>query len=327
MKRETGSRKKREFRVQDSGFRIQDLEGGKWLAALVLAVATGCAAPKVAQVADADWVSHSTTARGCYERGDFRRAADAYGRAEQRARALDDADALAISAINRAVCLHVEGEVEEALTGLDEALADPRISAPRRMELTVMGARAKLGLGDFESAKADVEGVLKENPPVEWRAKALLILAGSELGEDHVAGATQALKQLPDKAWERLSPLLRAEYASWRAKIAAQDMRAVDAAGLWDESARFWKQAGRLTEMSMALSQAGWHARKAGNLAEACDRYYRSARSLWAQGDPTEAARVLAAGVACAEELKDEAVAKRMAELFVTFKDGKRLSE
>ena len=65
-------------------------------AALLVA---GCATPPEPQFMDADWVSHVTTGRGAYERGDYRRAAEAYGRAEQRAQALDDADALAVAAV------------------------------------------------------------------------------------------------------------------------------------------------------------------------------------------------------------------------------------
>jgi hypothetical protein len=87
-------------------------------------------------------VSHVTTGRGAYERGDYRRGADAYGRAQQRARALDDADTLAISAVNRATALVAAGRAAEALAGLDEALADARIEPARRAELLV-AARAR----------------------------------------------------------------------------------------------------------------------------------------------------------------------------------------
>ena len=76
-----------------------------------------------------------------------------------------------------------------------------------------------------------------------------------------------------------------------------------------------------------ALAEAGRQARAAGNLPGACDRLYRASRSQWAQGLQAEAVRTLEEGVACAEELKDEAMGKRMAELFVTYKDGKRLTE
>jgi hypothetical protein len=90
-------------------------------------LAAGCASPQ-AQFADQQWVSHSTTGRGCYERGDFRRGAAAYGKAELRAQALDDADALAVAAVNRAVCLLAEGQAAESLACVVAAQADARVT-------------------------------------------------------------------------------------------------------------------------------------------------------------------------------------------------------
>lgn len=51
-----------EGRVRGSGFREC------WAAALAALLLAGCATPQ-AQFSDADWVSHATTGRGCFERG------------------------------------------------------------------------------------------------------------------------------------------------------------------------------------------------------------------------------------------------------------------
>ncbi|HAL92370.1 MAG TPA: hypothetical protein DCM68_05025 [Verrucomicrobia bacterium] len=294
---------------------------------LALLWAAGCAAPK-AQFTDADWVSNSTTGRGCYERGDFRRGADAYGRAQQRARALDDADALAVSAVNRAVCLLAESKAGEALAAVDEALADARVSMARRAELLVAGARAKLALGKPDDAVALAgEALNLDPPPVLW-AQALLAQSAASLAQ---GDAQQAAKELAfkfsAKDWAKLPADLRAEYAARRGEIAASEKKPAEAMALQDEAAALWKKAGRLPEMARALAEAGRQAKASGDLAGACDRFYRAARSLWAQGLQPEAVRILEEGVACAEELKDEAIGKRMADLFVTFQDSKRLSK
>ncbi|HXK79916.1 MAG TPA: hypothetical protein PLB42_07025, partial [Kiritimatiellia bacterium] len=105
----------------------------------------GCATPPAPQVTDEDWVSHVTTGRGLYARGDYRRGASAFERAQVRARAMDDANALAVAAVNRAQCLLAEDQPGEARTAIEEALADPRVSRDRRMELLAAGARADWG--------------------------------------------------------------------------------------------------------------------------------------------------------------------------------------
>ena len=301
--------------------------GGTWLAAVLLGLGAGCAAPK-AQFTDAEWVSHSATGRGCYERGDYGRGAEAYGRAERRAQALDDADALAVAAVNRAVCLLAAGEAEPALAGVTDALADARVSPGRRAELQVAGARAEVALGRFEAAQARIAGVLKSNPPPVLRAQALLAQSAAELALGNPAGAGDVLeKGLSAGAWAGLPPLLRAEHAVRLGEIAAVEKRPAEAAARQDEAAALWKQAGRLPEMARALAEGGRQAQAAGDWAGACDRFYRAARSLWAQGLQPDAVRVLEEGVECAEQLDDEDVGKKLAALFVTFKDEKRLTK
>lgn len=321
MKREAGRRGNSEFRIQNS-------EWGRRMAGLVLAAAAGCASPKAAQFTDADWVSHSTTGRGCYERGDYRRAADAYGRAQRRARAMDDADALAVAAVNRAMCLLAEGKGGEARAGVDEALADERVSAGRRAELLVAGARAEVALHSADAAIERAEAALKLDPPPAVRAQASLAKSAAESAKNDSAAAAKALSEgLSPKEWGKLPETLRAEQAARRAQIAAMDGRTAEAAALLDEAAALWKKAGRLPEMARALAEAGRQAQASGDLAGACDRFGRASRSLWAQGFQSEAARALEQGVDCSELLQDESVAKRMAELLVTFNGERRLSE
>ena len=295
--------------------------------ALAVGLLAGCAAPK-AQFTDEDWVSNSTTGRGCYERGDFRRAADAYGRAQQRARALDDADALAVAAVNRAVCLLADGQAKEALVAVDEALADGRTSPGRRAELLVAGARADVAAGRADEALGRVDAALKLEPEAALRAQALLAKSAAKLSEKDPTAAEQALAAgMSGKQWKALPAVIRAEYAARRAEVAAAEDRAKDAVPLQDEAAALWKKAGRLPEMARALAEAGRQAKASGDLAGACDRFYRAARSLWAQGLQSAAVQALEAGVECAEQLQDEKVGKKLADLFVTFENGKRLSK
>jgi tetratricopeptide (TPR) repeat protein len=319
MKRAEVRGQRTEVRGQGSGFRQVGV-----LAVVLLA---GCAAPK-AQFTDADWVSHSTTGRAAYERGDFRRAADAYGRAQQRARALDDADALAVAAANRAVALMAVGRAAEAREAIGEALADGRISPRRRAELLAGGARASVALGQPDDALVQAAGALKENPGDSTRAQALLAQSAAHLARGEPGRAADALASgLSAKAWVRLPAALRAERSQRLAQIAVAEGRSADAAAGFDEASTLWSEAGRLPEMARALAEAGRQARQAGDGPGAGERLYRAARSLWSQGHVGEAVPALEEGVACAAEAGDEALGRRMAELLVTFQKESRQVE
>jgi hypothetical protein len=198
----------------------------------------------------------------------------------------------------------------------------------RQAELQVAGARAALALDEPEDALAMSAAALALDPPPALRAQALLVKSAAQLAKGDSALAALALADgLATKDWKKMPAAIRAEYAERRAHIAVADKRSAEAVWLLDEAAALWKQAGRLPEMARALAAAGRLAKESGDGAGACDRFYRSSRSLWAQGYQPEAVKILEEGVACAENLKDETLGKRLADLFVTFKNGQRLTE
>jgi tetratricopeptide (TPR) repeat protein len=295
-----------EERIQNSGFRIQN-RGRKpalWMALGAAVLAAGCAGPKAPQFTDADWVSHSTTGRGAYERGDYRRAAEAYARAQQRARALDEADALAIAAASRAVCLLADGQAGEALAAVQEALADARVSGARQAELQVAGARAQVALGHPGEAMALADAALKLNPSARVRAQALLAQGAVSLAQGQSAAAAKVLEAgMSAKDWGRLPVTIRAERAALLGRVAAAEGRAPEAVAGHDEAAGLWKRAGRLPDMAQALAEAGRQAQAAGDAAGAGDRLFRAARSLEAQGLEEEAQDILREAEACTEAL------------------------
>jgi hypothetical protein len=132
------------------------------------------------------------------------------------------------------------------------------------------------------------------------------------------------LAGLSAAVWKTLPAGLQAERAEMEARISAM-LESPKQAQQWQERAGgLWRDAGRWPDMARALAEAGRHARAAGDSAAAGNRFWRAARSLWAQGLRDEAVRVLEEGVACAAEAQDEAAGRRMAELLVTFQEQTR---
>lgn len=329
-------RERSEVRGQGSGFRVQRSEvrgqGSGFIvrgaAALSVMLLAGCATPPAPQVTDEDWVSHVTTGRGLYARGDYRRGASAFERAQVRARAMDDANALAVAAVNRAQCLLAEDQPGEARTAIEEALADPRVSRERRMELLAAGARADWGVGDAPAALARLAELQAMTPPALLRAQAALLHSEIQLAQGDAAAAAKALADGPKpNEWQRVPASLRAARAGQQASIAAVGGDPAAAVTHWDEAARLWQQADRLPEMARALAAGAQQAQAAGDAAGAGERLYRAARSLWAQGVQPEAVARLQEGLAIAEQMPDSPLAKKLAALYVTFQAEQRLNK
>lgn len=318
--------KKSEVSGQGPGARGQGTgTRGPWLAvAGAVLLLAGCAAPKP-QFTDEDWVSHVTTGRGCYERGDLRRAADAFARAQQRARALDDADALAVAAVNRAVCLLPLDRSKEALADVREALADERVSAPRQAELRVAAARAELAAGRSEQARAEADLAMEYGLSPILRAQAVLAKAGAGIADHDAPAAGRILQSVSPAEWAALPARLRAEQAELEARGAATLESPGEALEWQDQAVEHWRTAGRLPEMARALAEAGRMAQAAGDLPGACDRLRRAAKSLWAQEAHDEAVRTLEEAVECAQRMDDPDVGEKLAELLVTFRTEWRL--
>ena len=318
-----------EVREQGSGFRAGEARfRGSWAAALVLMLLAGCATPPAPSVTDEDWVSHVTTGRGLYARGDYRRGASAFERAQVRARALDDADALAVAAVNRAQCLLAEGRLGAAQTAIAEALADPRVSRERRMELLVAGAQADWAAGQTATALSRLDELRPMQPAALVRAQAAVLRSKILLAQGDATAAAQVLTaDLTRSEWPRVPPSLRAARAAQQAGIAAATNDPATAQTLWDEAARLWQQAGRLPEMARALAAGARLALAANDAPGAGERFYRAARSLWAQGAQSEAVALLQEGLACAEAAPDSPLAQKLAALHVTFQAEQRLTK
>jgi len=310
-------------RGRHSAFRRVD----RWVflgVVLTLGMAAGCSTPQP-RLTDADWVSHSTTGRGAYERGDFRRAGDAYGRALLRAQALDDAEAVAITSVNRAICLLADGRAVEADLILEAALGDSRVPPVRRAELLVARARTSLAREQPDDALAQGEEALA---PSTTRAQARLARSAAWLAKgDPTSAGLELAEGMTDRQWNRLPVAVLAERLERLGQIDAAFGDCPSAANHFDAAADRWGEAVRLPERARALAQAGRHYRGAGDPAAAGDRFYRAARSLWALRLADEAVQVLDDGVACAAAADDEVLGRKMAALVVTFQGQSRLNE
>jgi len=283
------------------------------LAALLLAA--GCAGPDPMEKGDPEYAALELSARQAFDGGQVERAAGLYGRALQRARAMDDALSLGDAAYNLAACYLALGDGGRAAALLEEAEAELRRGGRSPADALLLGAEAAL----LRESRADAASFCDE----------VLALPGGSAGDGHRAHACMVLARLARDAGDlpvargRLAeavdhisdaddPSLLARAAGFEAVLFLDEGSPADAAGAFDREAGYFQDAGRFGEMAGALERAGAAYREAGDAGRAADRFYRSARSSLGQGNGPAARRAAGAALAAARAAGDAGLARRI---------------
>lgn len=287
----------------------------------ILLLGASCASPNVANIPDDEWVSLSTTARGLYEREDYRRAAAMYDRAVRRAYAIDNADAAAISTANWLKALEADGFVRmfteksaiilvsNEIHRINEALSNPDVSPKCRAELQIV-AMKWLGNIDLQ---------LDDTVPVSESMKARYVLSRAEcltIFEEKYTEALQILDAVPARKLKIWPLALQADYARVHGDILfariikEQDSQYLpEAISCFEKAFDLYKQAGGRTIYAVAALQNIRMAAHYGNLPEDAFKYsYLLARMMWANyGDVPLVKSTLKTAKDYAEKLNDPA--------------------
>lgn len=291
-----------------------------WLAGAAL-LGGGCASQpgKAAAAPDPEISRASEAAQAAFARGVPEVAARRYAEALETARARDNAREIANAAYNQAACLIALGRYAAARALLEESAAEFRRSEGRVPgDVELLGAKAAVLLGD-RALYRDALASLTNSPAVResagLRQQARLLEIRVACLETNAAAARLALDALA--AGGRLKdPRLAAEAADLNGQTLRLEQKPRDSAQAFDSAARLYRQAQRPREMALALASAAAACHAAGQAGEAAERYYRSARSLWAQGDAAAGLRLLQPALEASAEAGDESMQKRIAVLF-----------
>lgn len=282
-----------------------------WSLAVALLGLVGCATPVAPppeqQYQDPVLVQLDASARAAFADGNYDRAARFYELALTRARAADLSSEVAKAAYNRGACLLLLKRPEQARTSLREASAEWARQRVDPSAAWLLEARAARQLGDAAAATALVERVLGEGRDDAVRLQAWLIKGDVAVEAGQMEQARKALGDArrlltPD-------PGLRAGVAGLAGRIALASQKPADAGLQFDKEAAFYQRASRLADMADALNRAGLAYAQADKPADAALRFFRSARSLYGQGQWVPALQTVERAVAAAGTAGDEALA------------------
>lgn len=256
------------------------------MAILVVLGLAGCASPPPPppeqQMMDPVLVQQDASARAAFAEGNYERAARFYELALARARAADLGPEIAKAAYNQGACLLLLKRAEPARNALREASAELARQRRDGSSAWLLEARAARLLGDRAGAVELADRVLTLGRDREVRLQAWLLKGSLAAEQGDLPVARQALKEARRLLED--DPALRAGVAGLAGQLALADQRPEQAGMEFDKEAAFYQRASRWADMADALRRSGQAYAVAGRPADAALRFFRSARSLYAQG-------------------------------------------
>jgi len=294
------------------------------LSSLVAAAGlVGCMTSKPEVRVDSDMSRLTKSAAQLFERGQVESAARQYSRALGLARAEDNSLEIAISAYDLGACLIALERYETAQVFLGEARGEFERAGKPVADVMILQAKAARLLGQTDAAAsiaAEILPSLKSGANDSYRMQVLLLEAHIACDRKDTIAAKASLTNLQQLEKKISDPVVKADVAGVMARIQQLDNDPAKAAEESDKQAELYKQAKKYRDMAFSLGRAGQFYLDAGILLPAGDRFYRSARSLYAQGDDVAALKMLEQSLNAAQKAQDQDAYLRDTRLFEEIK-------
>lgn len=309
----------------------------RWMSAvavLMMLAAAGCATtPAEKEIPDhidndPMIVQLSTTARKAFDAGEIPNAVVMYRRALDRARAMDNPREIGRNAYNLASVLIALEEWDEIPGLLQEAERETKRAGDDAGPILLLAAETQMMEKNWSGAEATIDRMEAMEVGHDARGQAYVLRARIACERKDTARADAFLKRARGYLSKQPEPGLAAAISEVSGHVAMLEEKWSDAAHAFDRQAAWLQRAGRLPEMAEALESAGKNYATAGDAVSASNRYYRSARSLMAQGNYLDALRVVelavqAAGPATTDD-EGEAITRLFEEIRLTVEKSSR---
>jgi tetratricopeptide (TPR) repeat protein len=235
----------------------------------------------------------SATARQAYEAGEVADAAALYSRALERSRAVDNSREIGRNASNLAACMIALDQLNEASALLVEAERETIRAGDDAGPILILSSEIFIKNAQWDEAESAIDRLeamtVRDNirgQAYVQRARIYCERKNAGLAEGYLNRARGFLRKEQD-------PGLAGSISEVSGRIAMLNEKWSDAAKSFDREAAWMQKSTRLQEMAEALERAGQNYAKADDNKTAMDRFFRSARSLMAQGNYLDALRVI----------------------------------
>jgi tetratricopeptide (TPR) repeat protein len=258
----------------------------RFFIALTVLTLVGCATAPTSPPKDKELSRASDLARTAFEDAATAKAIDLYGKALNRAHAMDDATEIGNAAYNLALCHIILGQLDQASASLAEAKAAFQRSGSNPADVLLLEATVAQRQGRPEQALSLADQVLSASPDESHRVQVALLKGTIACEQDDPARARTALVEA-DKH-HVTDVLLLAARERLAGTIFLLENSPAEAAAALDRAAALFQKAKHYRDMALTLRRAGEAYQEAGDAQRAEDRLFRAQRSLAAQGEKAE---------------------------------------
>jgi hypothetical protein len=230
--------------------------------------------------------------RVAFDRGLVEQAATLYQQALKRAHTMDNAAAIGDAAYNLAACRIRLGQLEQARSLLAEAKSEILSFRGNITDIQLVEAKVAWLQGNQKEALSFTEQILSLPATTitnDQRLQIYVLRGQIACDRGDVALALQELQMAEKFAVGASDAALPAGLFRLAGRIHLIQKEPMMAAKEFDREAFLLRQAERYAQMVRALKSAAESYLRAGNYSLAANRFFRSARSAFAQGEIPEA--------------------------------------
>ncbi|MEA1928873.1 MAG: tetratricopeptide repeat protein [Candidatus Auribacterota bacterium] len=264
----------------------------------------------------------ANSARVAFQAGEYDDAARLYGRALNRAREMDNALEIGNNAYNLAACLIEMGDYARTREMLRESRAafqrEGNVPDGLRI-LEIKNALAGSALEEAENLLVSIQG---GSGDTEISVQYALLRADLALRLDDPDRVRRELKEISDDLGDLEVPTLRAEAERLKGELLLLEGETGKAGSAFDRRVALLREGEQYRAMSVALGRAGEAYRDSGDYCRSLDRFFRSARSLFAQEDPAESLLMIEAALEVAWNCEEETLREQVRKLFNDIKEA-----
>jgi len=278
---------------------------------------TGCSSSGPVRPVDPELYRTAKSARIAFSRGEYEQAGRLYRRSLNRSRVMDDAVEIGNNAYNLAACSMELREYDRARELLEESRAAFQRTGVVPEGISILEVKSALAVGSLEKAKELLKSSSKgDSLSPEIMVQYKLLRADLALRLDETDKARLELSDLRDELREVGVDALNAEADRLEAELLVKGREFLAAGGIFDHRADLLRQTAHYRPMAIALGRAGeayWDGRA---YCRSLNRFFRAARSLFAQEDMVESLNMLSFAMEVSRDCDQESLRQEVRELF-----------